>query len=237
MGKQTPNRQRVTFLIAGAAMVAVFAGALLVAAFAAAPVYADVPVLPQIFSGTVEINGQPAPAGTRIEARGTNVEIGIPGNPITTTVVGKYGANAFDRKLAVQGKGLVDGTPIEFYINGYNGSKAECAVPGGPWQSSYPFQSQAVTELNLKVTVPTFVITPTAGAHGTITPNTPQTVNYGGSATFTIAADTGYVIDDVTVDGVSQGALPSYTFSNVTGNHTIAATFRKSRIFLPLIVR
>ena len=88
--------------------------------------------------------------------------------------------------------------------------------------------------------VATFVITPTAGAHGTITPNTPQIVNYGGSATFTIAADTGYVIDDVKVDGVSQGALPSYTFSNVTGNHTIAATFKAAmnfRIFLPLIAR
>ena len=42
----------------------------------------------------------------------------------------------------------MDGSPIEFYINGF---KAECAVPGGPWQSSFPFQSQAVTELNLKV--------------------------------------------------------------------------------------
>ena len=76
------------------------------------------------------------------------MEIGIPGNPITTTVVGQYGATAFDLKLAVQGQGLVDGTPIEFYINGF---KAECAEPGGPWQSSYPFQSQAVTDLNLRV--------------------------------------------------------------------------------------
>ena len=42
----------------------------------------------------------------------------------------------------------MDGSPIEFYINGF---KAECAVPGGPWQSSFPFQSQAITELNLKV--------------------------------------------------------------------------------------
>jgi hypothetical protein len=231
MGKQSLNRQRVALLIVGA---------VLVAAFAAAPVYADVPVLPQIFSGTVEINGQPAPVGTRIEARGTNVEVGIPGNPITTTVVGKYGAGAFDLKLAVQGKAtnpVTNGTPIEFYINGFNGAKAECAVPGGPWQSSYPFQSGATTELNLKVNLPTFVITPTAGAHGTITPSTAQTVEYGGSVTFTITPDTGYAVDDVKVDGASQGALPSYTFSNVTGNHTITATFMTFRTFLPLVVR
>jgi hypothetical protein len=151
MSKQTLNRQRVTLLIVGAALAAVISGALLVAAFAAAPVYADVPVLPQIFSGTVEINGQPAHVGTHIEARGTNVAVRIPGNPITTTVAGKYGANAFDLKLAVQGSPtnpVTNGTPIEFYINGV---KAECAVPGGSWQSSYPFQAEAITELNLRV--------------------------------------------------------------------------------------
>jgi hypothetical protein len=137
MGKQTINRLRVALLIAGA---------LLVAVFAAAPVYAQFPVL-QGFYGTVEISGQPARVGTIVEARGTNVIIGTAGNPITTTLVGQYGSKDSLVKLTVQGD-LVDGSAIEFYINGF---KAECAVPGGPWQSSFPFQSQALTELNLKV--------------------------------------------------------------------------------------
>ena len=51
-------------------------------------------------------------------------------------------------------------------------------------------------------------------------------MNYNDSATFTIAPNTGYVIDDVTVDGASLGAITSYTFSNVMANHTIAATFK-----------
>jgi CSLREA domain-containing protein len=71
----------------------------------------------------------------------------------------------------------------------------------------------------------TFVITPTAGLNGSITPNTPQTLNYGDSITFTIAADTGYHIADVDVDGASHGPINSYTFDNVTANHTITATF------------
>jgi CSLREA domain-containing protein len=71
----------------------------------------------------------------------------------------------------------------------------------------------------------TYLITPTAGAHGTITPNTPQMVNHGDSITFTMAADTGYHIADVGVDGASQGAVSAYTFDNVTANHTISATF------------
>ena len=71
----------------------------------------------------------------------------------------------------------------------------------------------------------TYLITPTAGAGGSITPDTPQVVEHGASITFTIAANTGYHIADVGVDGSSQGALTSYTFSNVTASHTISAAF------------
>ncbi|MFP4395339.1 MAG: choice-of-anchor Q domain-containing protein, partial [Anaerolineales bacterium] len=71
----------------------------------------------------------------------------------------------------------------------------------------------------------TYIITPTAGTGGSISPATAQTVNHGDDLAFTIAADTGYHVVDVGVDGVSQGALASYTFSNVTADHTITATF------------
>ena len=97
--------------------------------------------------------------------------------------------------------------------------KAPCA--------SYTFSNVTANHtIEATFKVATFVITPTAGANGTITPSTPQTVNYGASAAFTIMPNTGYVIDDVRVDGVSQGAIASYTFSNVTANHTIEATFK-----------
>ena len=42
---------------------------------------------------------------------------------------------------------------------------------------------------------------------------------------FTITPDTGYHILDVLVDGGSVGAVDTYTFNNVTENHTIHATF------------
>jgi hypothetical protein len=50
-------------------------------------------------------------------------------------------------------------------------------------------------------------------------------VSYGSSQAFTITPATGYSVAAVTVDGTSVGAVTSYTFSNVTANHTIAATF------------
>ncbi len=73
------------------------------------------------------------------------------------------------------------------------------------------------------------VITATAGANGTITPNGPVSVNYGSSQGFIITPNTGYSIATVTVDNVVQdpSTYPSgiYTFTNVTGPHTISAVF------------
>ncbi|MBE0528957.1 MAG: hypothetical protein IH629_07130, partial [Thermoleophilia bacterium] len=71
----------------------------------------------------------------------------------------------------------------------------------------------------------TFTITPSAGANGSITPATLQTVNYGASRSFTITPATGYHVANVLVDGSSVGAQDSYTFTNVTADHTISATF------------
>jgi hypothetical protein len=71
------------------------------------------------------------------------------------------------------------------------------------------------------------VFTVTAGASegGTISPTGNVTVYEGCCQTFTIAPATGYRISDVSVDGASAGAVASYTFTNVTGVHTIFATF------------
>ncbi|MBO4875574.1 MAG: PKD domain-containing protein, partial [Bacteroidales bacterium] len=71
----------------------------------------------------------------------------------------------------------------------------------------------------------TYTIAATTGNGGTITPAGNTTVNCGEGQTYTIAANDGYRIVDVTVDGQSQGAIESYTFSNVTENHSISATF------------
>ncbi|MBQ1654751.1 MAG: choice-of-anchor J domain-containing protein, partial [Bacteroidales bacterium] len=71
----------------------------------------------------------------------------------------------------------------------------------------------------------TYTIAATVGNGGTITPAGNTTVNCGESQTYTIAANNGYRINEVTVDGQNMGAIETYTFSNVTANHTIAATF------------
>ena len=73
------------------------------------------------------------------------------------------------------------------------------------------------------------IITSSAGPGGSITPLGDVYVNYGGSQTFTITPDTGYMIDKIIVDGslvpVSNPFEETYTFTNVTTNHAISATF------------
>ncbi len=71
----------------------------------------------------------------------------------------------------------------------------------------------------------TYTITATAGPNGTISPSGSVEVSHGGDRTFAISPDAGYSIHDVMVDGISVGAVSAYTFSNVTGPHTIDAAF------------
>lgn len=101
------------------------------------------------------------------------------------------------------------------------------ANPGAKATGAYTFTNVTANHtITATFTPSSYTITPTAGANGTITPGTPQTVSYGGSRTFAIAANTGYVIADVGVDGVAQGPIASYTFTNVTANHAITASFK-----------
>ena len=71
----------------------------------------------------------------------------------------------------------------------------------------------------------TYVITSQAYPGGNIIPSGDVSVNTTGSQLFTITPRTGFGISDVLVDGISQGAISNYTFSNVTTNHTISAKF------------
>lgn len=79
--------------------------------------------------------------------------------------------------------------------------------------------------LTATTSIKKFEITVTQGANGTIAPGTQTNVEYGSNKTFTITPNQYYVIADVIVDGSSRGAISSYTFYNVAGNHTITAVF------------
>jgi len=111
----------------------------------------QLPPLPHAFFGHVDVNGEPAPVGAQVEARGTGVRTGVEGNPLSVVEAGRYGGpGGFDPKLIVQGN-VEDGTALEFYVDG---ARAKCAEPGGPWLDIYPFAAGAIQELNLRVGEP-----------------------------------------------------------------------------------
>lgn len=53
----------------------------------------------------------------------------------------------------------------------------------------------------------------------------PTQAAFGETVTLTFTPNTGYVISNITVDGVAKGAISSYTFENITSDHTVVATF------------
>ncbi|MFC1479463.1 PKD domain-containing protein [Planctomycetota bacterium] len=70
-----------------------------------------------------------------------------------------------------------------------------------------------------------YTITAEAGIGGTVFPRDSITVPNGDSQIYAVAPDAGYAVDDVLVDGASEGAVSDYTFSTVSASHTIEAQF------------
>lgn len=115
---------------------------------------------------------------------------------------------------------LLNGAPV-----GINSSTFSATLPGTYTVAIASGFGCKDTSAPLIVTLPAYIITATAGANGTISPSGAVSVNCGDNQTFTITPNPGYAILDVLVDGVSQGAIGTYTFTNVTAIHSISATF------------
>lgn len=140
------------------------------------------------------------------------------------TVTGLFGEDALtgDIKLAYVDAGGTEITPDTTKVG-------QTILRAGGLTA--PNDNYTVVFADGKLTVderPVYTVKATAGSHGSITPSGNVDVLHGGSQTFTIAANSGYAISNVKIDGVSIGAVKSYTFENVTENHTIEVTFMKA---------
>jgi hypothetical protein len=71
----------------------------------------------------------------------------------------------------------------------------------------------------------TYRVTPSAGNGGTLSPSIVQTVDAGGTATFTVAANEGYSVSSVTGCGGSLSAGTNYTTGPVNADCTVTASF------------
>ena len=119
-----------------------------------------------------------------------------------------------------------DATVKKVTFNKKNGRyirlRALSEVNGNPWTSVTELD---VTGMPTSAATPIYTITASTGTGGAIVPSGTAAINGGASQTFAITPAAGYTIAGVTVDGKPVGAVTSYTFSNLTTNHTIAASF------------
>jgi parallel beta-helix repeat protein len=131
------------------------------------------------------------------------------------------------------------GTPVHFET--YNGSTGDCSYqdlyhikPNRDYYNNtqrpeytpytYPHPLTGGTPTTYTYTVYTYTVTPSAGANGSINPNTPQTVNYNDTIAFAVTANSGYHINTVTGCGGSL-AGSTYTTAAITANCAVTATF------------
>ena len=83
----------------------------------------------------------------------------------------------------------------------------------------------------------THTITATVeGENGTISPSGSVSVNKGDDKEFTITPSEGYVIASLKVDGTEvENPSNTYTFPNVTSNHTIVVSFKAKDVVPPVV--
>jgi len=111
-----------------------------------------------------------------------------------------------------------NGFPSAFiqFVDPYLPATVSVTVTGGCGTSP------VVRTLNI---TPMYRITASASAGGTISDPGVNSNCDGQNRTFTITPDPCFSIVDVIVDGISQGPVNTYTFSNIQANHTISASF------------
>lgn len=116
-------------------------------------------------------------------------------------------------------------------VNGSNVISSATNV-NGVYTYTFPAINANQT-ITATMAIKTYTITASAGANGTISPNGNTTVNHGATQAYAFNPANGYVVDNVTVDGMSFGALTAYTFTNVVANHTINVTFKLAECEVP----
>ena len=160
-----------------------------------------------------------------------NHTIGVSFSPSTFTLTPSAGSNG---TISPSGAVTVNSGGSQTFTftpaTGYQVSSVLVDGTAVTTASSYSFSNVTANHtIGVSFSPSTFTLTPSAGSNGTISPSGTVTVNSGGSQTFSFTPATGYQVGSVLIES-SVGVLSSYTFSSVTANHTISATFISATI-------
>lgn len=124
--------------------------------------------------------------------------------------------------------GVMQGRSLTLAITPDNGYRILSITDNGVPQSvdsSYSLTNVTADHAIVVTFQKTYTITASAGPNGTISPIGEVIVDSGANRNFSLTGNLGFRVGDVLVDGTSVGALTSYSFENVTADHTIEVTF------------
>ncbi|MDQ1328381.1 MAG: hypothetical protein QG641_1666, partial [Candidatus Poribacteria bacterium] len=92
--------------------------------------------------------------------------------------------------------------------------------------TTYTFPSVTTNHtIEASFAINTYTLTSSAESGGTISPSGMTTVNYGSNQTYTITPNEGYKVSSIFVDGALQAVSGTYTFSNISADHSILVKF------------
>ncbi len=157
----------------------------------------------------------------------SNISAGLPNIPMNTIVyTNNSGSDAVYVGADIGVYYMDNTTPWTSFFTGLPNNHVndlEIYYPTGKLRAAT--YGRGLWESDLFAPTLSYTITASAGVNGSINPTGAISVSAGNNQLFTITPASGFTVQDVVVDGVSQGAVTNYTFTNVTATHTINATF------------
>ncbi|TCT19847.1 DUF1566 domain-containing protein [Thiobaca trueperi] len=152
------------------------------------------------------------------------------------TVEASFTLNSYSVTPSAGANGSISPTTVQTINHGATATFTVTPNPGytasvggtcGGSLSGTTYTTSAITgacTVEASFTLNSYSVTPSAGANGSISPTTVQTINHGTTATFTVTPNPGYI---ASVGGTCGGSLSgtAYTTNAITANCTAAASF------------
>jgi hypothetical protein len=122
---------------------------------------------------------------------------------------------------------VAHGNNTSFTVSPSEGYAIDSVSGCGGSLSGNTYTTGAITAdctVTASFTLNSYTVTPSAGTGGSLSPETPQTVNHGNSTSFTVSTDLGYAIENISGCG---GSLydNTYTTDAIAEDCTVTATF------------
>jgi hypothetical protein len=167
-------------------------------------------------------------------SKGAVTSVSLPQIAANATITASFAVNTYTVTMNTGAHGIVFGpasaiygaTPSYTIQPDANYHVADIKVDGISRGSGQSLTLPPIfdnVQITTTFTINTFAVSIIPGANGTITG--PAIVNYGDSPTYTITPINGYHVTDVVVNGVSKGAVTTFTMPPVTANAAISASF------------